>query len=676
MSSAPAGSGIPGARVLLIAIAPAILTLASPGFAQNPKPATNEEGKTKFVFSPEGEAKFAEFVKKVAEAKRNLWELRMKKEITAVAKITGLDAMGVKALEIPAQQAAALAMEGWTVKFEEYFRRAYSRQPEQIVELLDQIIPQAENYATANYVADYAPPTEQAPWIEGLRSVLSADQATKWTEVQGERERRLRTEIGAFLKPNIARTREQLEPAIQMKSAEMKLALALPKERADRIDALAKAVVDASAEEWGKRAERVLLSMEDQQRAQVMKTGHFYLAPETKELPAQRAAWKAGLTELLSDEERARLKKIAAERRQRQWAVIGQLMMAELDEKIAFSATQRQRLQPLIERLAKDQPGLVAEEDSDTFVTFSPQTFLLAAARATEEELEPFLEPVQRKRWQEVCTEKKASRPRPIVKSGTDKKTSEPPPDPEVFELTLSDFLHEKAAKERKRLLGTMMVKAEDVARAAQLSPETFARLQTAARGATEELLATWNAGLDSTIRSQLREATPETIKQRLASVQDYYFQRSGVSSQSQPVWESTVKKELTPEQQSAWQKEVDERAAYRAKAIVAAILAEFDRRNTLTVEQWTKLEPVIAKVLKEYGPDIGNMFSYANSSPWYLQQHTMLMVFAGVPDNELKPILTAEQWDQWTKSDAFTNSRSYWENVQSNHAQRVKRGQ
>jgi hypothetical protein len=173
-----------------------------------------------------------------------------------------------------------------------------------------------------------------------------------------------------------------------------------------------------------------------------------------------------------------------------------------------------------------------------------------------------------------------------------------------------------------------------------------------------------------------LREATPATIKQRLASVQDYYFQRGGVSAQSQPVWDATVKNELTTEQRSAWQKEVDERAAYRAKAIVAAILAEFDRRNTLTVEQWTKLEPVIAQVLKEYGPDIGNMFSYANSSPWYLQQHTMLMVFAGVPENELKPILSTEQWDQWTRSDVFTNSKSYWENVQANHAQRVKRGQ
>ena len=676
MSVAPAGTAIPGVRWLLFAIVPATIAFANPAFAQAPKPEANEEGKTKFAFSPEGEAKFAEFIKKVAEAKRNLWELRMKKEIAAVAKITGLDAAGVKALEIPAQQAAALAMEGWTVKFEEFFRRAYSRQPEQIVEILDQIIPQAENYANSNYVADHSPPTEQAPWTDGLRRVLSAEQAVKWTEVQEERERRLRAEIGEFLKPNIARTREQLEPTIQMRSAEMKLALALPKERADRIDTLAKAVVDASAEEWGKRAERVLLSMDDQQRTQIMKSSHFYLAPETKELPAQRAAWKTGLTELLSDAERARLKKIAAERRQRQLVVIGQLMMAELDEKIAFSATQRQRLQPLIERLAKEHPGLVAEEDSDTFVTFSPQTFLLAAARATDAELEPILEPVQRKRWQEVCAEKKAGPSRTIVKSATEKKPPEPPPDPEVFELTLSDFLHEKAAKERKRLLGTMMVKAEDVARAAQLSPETFARLQTAARGATEEILASWNAGLDSTIRSQLREATPETIKQRLASVQDYYFQRGGASAQSQPVWDATVKNELTPEQRSAWQKELDERAAYRANAIVAAILAEFDRRNTLSGEQWTKLEPVIAQVLKEYGPDIGNMFSYANSSPWYLQQHTMLMVFAGVPDDQLKPILSAEQWDQWTRSEAFTNSKSYWENVQTNHAQRIKRRQ
>ena len=70
----------------------------------------------------------------------------------------------------------------------------------------------------------------------------------------------------------------------------------------------------------------------------------------------------------------------------------------------------------------------------------------------------------------------------------------------------------------------------------------------------------------------------------------------------------------------------------------MAAILVEFDRRNTLTTEQWAKIEPIIARILKEYGPDIAAMFSYANSVPWYLQQHTMLMVFAGVPEKELKP--------------------------------------
>lgn len=685
MNPAPARDAVRKARLwLLLAVAFGTLSLSGSASAQAAAAEAKESRKAKITFSPEGEAAFAEFVKKVAEAKRNLWDLRMKKEIGAVAKLTGLDAAGTKALETPAQQAAELCMEGWSAKFDEYFRKAYSRQPEQIVEILEQIIPQAENYANSNYLGEHPQPTEHAAWTEGVRRTLTAEQAAKWTEVQAERERVLRKEIGEFLKPSIERTREQHNETIRVKTAEIKRALTLPKERAEKLDALAKTVVDESAEEWRKRAQRVLFSTEDQQRLQLMKSGQFYLPTEGKDLPAQRPAWKEGLSKLLSGEEMTRLQNTSAERHQRQLTVMGQLMMAELDDKIAFTASQRQRLQPIVERLMNEHPGLVPDEAAESYINFAPQTFLALGAKATDQELQPILDPVQRKRWQEVCTARNPTRTvltrLTVAKptSGTETKAPAPSPDPEVFEHAISDFLHDKATRERKRVLATMMVKAEDAARAAGLTPETFGRLQTAARGATEELLAGWNSGTDQTIRGQLRDATAENVKQRLAGIQDYYLQRVAGAPlpNNQPVWETAVKGELTEQQRTAWQKEVDERSAYREKTIVSAMLVEFDRRNTLSTEQWAKLETIIARIMKEYGPDIAGMFSYSNSVPWYLQQHTMLMPFAGVPEKELKAILTPEQWEQWAGSDAFGNSTNYWENIRNNHAQRVKKGQ
>ena len=140
MSLAPVRDAIRTAPLLLLAIACGAISSANFVFAQAPAEEGKDPAKARITFSPEGEAKFAEFVKKVAEAKRNLWDLRMKKEIAAVAKVTGLDAAGMKALAAPAQQAAEFCIEGWSAKFDEYFRRAFSRQSEQIVETLEQII--------------------------------------------------------------------------------------------------------------------------------------------------------------------------------------------------------------------------------------------------------------------------------------------------------------------------------------------------------------------------------------------------------------------------------------------------------------------------------------------------------------------------------------------------------
>ena len=157
------------ASALLLAIACGRCRSSSFAFLPRRRlPEAKDATKAKISFPPEGEAKFAEFVKKVAEAKRNLWDLRMKKEIAAVAKVTGLDADGMKALEAPAQQAAELCIDGWSAKFDEYFRKAFSRQPEQIVEMLEQTMPHAENYANANYnLGEHPQPTEHAAWTEG-----------------------------------------------------------------------------------------------------------------------------------------------------------------------------------------------------------------------------------------------------------------------------------------------------------------------------------------------------------------------------------------------------------------------------------------------------------------------------------------------------------------------------
>lgn len=317
-------------------------------------------------------------------------------------------------------------------------------------------------------------------------------------------------------------------------------------------------------------------------------------------------------------------------------------------------------------------------ENKSEYGNLAPQTFFVAASKATEEETKPILDPVQWKHWQEICAPKNPEANPPKTEVNANQPPQ--PAEPEDLERAISDFLQEKTVGGRKRLLAATILKAEDAARVAQLPADMADRLRTAARGDAEESLAAWKTQMDQFLRSNfVRDATAQNVKQRLASLDDYYFgdrfspfsRRDAQDKES--IWDKSVKNELTDQQRGAWQKEVDGRSAYREKAIASALMAEFDRKNPITPGQWEKLEPIIAGILKDYSPEIANNFSSSNDTPWYLQYYSMFMPFAGVPEKDFKAILTKEQWDRWTGSNECSNSANYWENIQQNHEQRVK---
>jgi hypothetical protein len=345
-------------------------------------------------------------------------------------------------------------------------------------------------------------------------------------------------------------------------------------------------------------------------------------------------------------------------------------MIAELDQRMGFTAGQREKLGPIAERLVKSHRALFPEGGFNQYVNFSPQMFFLAASKATEAELSPILDPAQRKRWQELSSVRTRS---VAPRSVTPPKPSTQVPDPEEVENKISDHLYAMCAKERAQLLAALFLKVEDATRVAALQPAAVARLETAARGTAEEMLTSWKSSMEQTIRAQVRDGTPQTIIQRLVAMENYNPQRGRLIGEPKGLWLKTVRSELNDTQRAAWDKEIETRNAFREKAIIAAVMSEFDRNNTLTAAQWATIEPMIAGIIKEYSPEIGSMFSPSNSIPWHLQYYTTLIPFVGIPENELKTVLRKEQWERWIGSSEYSNCKNYWENIQSNHAQRVK---
>jgi hypothetical protein len=670
----PSLGGTGAVSRLLLALALAIVGMAGPAPGQQAPADT----KPAVVLPPEVEAKLTEFLKAVVAAKRKLLSEEANKTVEDVKKVTGLDGEPVKALQTAAQQAADLSLPDWTTNLGAQWR---SMPAQQLENFLPQAMLQAQAYANADWPGKYVHPAEQPVWKDALRQVLSPGQLAAWEKVQADRKAAFEKEIGSYLDAQAKRVNEQYLQTMLVKSQDIARVLGWPKERAGELDALARSAVDQATQKSREMTRQSLMSMTEAQRLQIVKSqGGYFVSGET---PEKEEVWRDGLAKLLSDDEQKQWQAAQEERKRRRVQAAGKMLLALADEKVALTAAQRQKLEPLTERLVRDEPSLFPETIPGNYYAFATPTFYSLAAKAPAADLQAVLDPLQLARWKEM--EAVAAHNQPGL-AGRGLPRGAPmladaaatPPDAgdaADVEQSISDYLFPKAEQERDRVDAFMVLQAEDAARTLALSPGVSERLRTAAEGAAEENLVQWESYMEQNVRAQLQDATALNIKMRLDSMPDYSYARVGEPPENSRLWKKAVASELTEPQRTAWQKVVDERLLYRNAAIAGFILAEFDQQDPLSAEQWEKLGPLLTGVLQESGPDIDRTFSYnSDQNRWFLLGYSMFMPLLGVPEDVLKSILTKEQYERWTGSNEFTNASNYWANIQRMHQQRVKK--
>ncbi len=666
----------------ILAIAIALPALTARGFSAEGAPAPDE--KTTDPLSPELEEKLADFLKRAGEAKLKIWATRMQKEIERIAKVAPFGGDEAKALEATAEQASEACVGGWTAKLRDSYRGYLGSYDE---EQVDQMLAQVDQIVQGDWFGNYVRPFDHPKWEDGLRRILGADKAANWKKVRTERDNTVRKESADVLKATVQTSRQQRETTLIARGAVIKSLLSLPKERGEKLDALATTIAEVGAGKFRERAEELLLAMDDPELQQVLKNKQYNVQEEPKYIEAQLAEWQQAVGDLLSEEERTRLKLVQETSAARRAAVMGKLMITLLDDRIALTASQRQRLEPIAERLVKGQKVLFDDASQQTYNRLNAQSFFTAGAMANEEEIKTILDPNQWKRWKDVCSPKGRVTTATVnrlaggvvfarkVVPVTEAKPAPGPQEPEDVENALADYFHNAAASQRKQLQAANLLKAEDAARVANLGPQALARLETAARGTTEAMLAAWSANTDQSIRSQLKDATAENIKQRLAGIGTYSYQvNRSAGPVVAPIWDATVKSEMTEPQIVAWTKEMDSRSEYRGKTVAALIMSELDRKLFLAAGQWTKLEAIVTEKVKDYAPDIEGMFSSSFPYTWFLQSYTLFIPLAAVPEAELKAILSEGQWNSWTGGQEMEMTKNYWENVKSRHEQRTKK--
>lgn len=658
------------ARMVLTLIVLCGTCVHSSAAVEAPSPEKKETAPPKTPLAPEVEAKLKEFVDKVKVEKVKAWDLRMKKEIEDVTKVTGLGEEGGKSLEAPAKRAVEAAVDSWASKSGDMLRKQLSLMPsEQAVNMLDQTLAQVAQVARSDWSGEVILPFAREDWIKALHQTLTPDQEAAWDKAQADRKESVEKEMGDILKRGADKIHEAQMQEILSECKGIESELGFPHDRSAKLEDLGKNVVDQTTEMWRKRVEKMLLSMEDDQRHQFTNNGNIFIGTNEEESPIQQTTWKEGVAGLLTADETTRLQTAREARKAKRAHVMGQIMLMLLDEKIAFTEAQRQRLEPIADRLTKNVPELFAEGGGNGYYSYAPPLFLAAATKATDAELKPILDDVQLKRWRHLSNTESVV---PDVPDA-DKSKPEENSEPEDVEKAISNFLYEKTEKERKHMIEASVLKAEDAARVAGLNTEVAAQLQAAARGAAEEYLTAWKWFTEQQIRSQLQDVTPQNVQQRLDSLQDYFFQRNYGLNNRPSIWDETVKVELTAKQQESWQKETDARTVFRDQAITSLVLEEFNRKYQLTPEQRGKLEPLIAKTIHDYSADFVQIFSPYNPVPWFMEGVYLLMPFAGVPDADLKAILSKDQVDRWNGSPECSNATNLWQSVQQIHNQRVK---
>ena len=651
-------------------LAVALLLLPGKGRAEDaPK-------KEEATFSPDVEKKFAELMTKAGEEKAKDEAARLKKEMAVIVKATGLDEAGQKAMEKPGAEAVGRAAQDWQGKAEKFYRTAWGGEVN--LEFLEQWLNEIANIVRSAYGSDYVKAWEQPGFQEALAKTLDAQQAETWKKEAEERRRKFDEETKGVLAATKARFREQDAQAISGTVSAIAQTIPLDGERTKKLQKRGEQAADKSSDIAREKARRVLVGYEEAGRKQAIRSNSLYLTPDEKNGPEMQAVWKDGLKEILTPEETQRWETALAQRAERRLAKLAQMLVWALDQAVAFTAAQREQIRPIAEKCVREKTALFAERRGNSYTSYSAETFYLASVAAKDADLQKILDEKQLARWKALSSKKTAAQRMASIRARAAAASKEQAKlaafEPEELEHAISDQLAEMAAREKETALANFLLQADDAIRVAGVEGKAAQRLQTAARGAMEADFASWCESWATNIRSQLQGATPADFQQRLQNIglNSINRRRPSAGAGKEGIWEKTVAAELTDAQRAAWKKETDARDVDEQRTAFVTILGEIDRHCMLTEEQRGKFEPLLTVHLKEYDPELRSQFSQGNNS-WFLAGYYMLTPVSGIPEKELRSILSDAQWKALSGSQQFTNGAQYWGNIEQNHKRRVK---
>jgi len=370
--------------------------------------------------------------------------------------------------------------------------------------------------------------------------------------------------------------------------------------------------------------------------------------------------WAEAAQKLFSPEEQKQIKTLAAARIARRKDANARFALAELDDAVAFTSEQRNALLPLAIRLQPAQP------ESSSLVMMSSTPVLQAMAKATDDDLKSILDDPQRERWRTACQGGPGM--------GAAPSSANSLLDEEGDEQAISDFLLERAEQEKRVQLQKMLVRVEDAARVIPLAPPRLRPLELAARGSVEAVLGKFRGVLEGATRPNLRAYEGQSVAMRRSELESngtISFSGPEYVVEEMPIWKHAVQS-LGPAEREKWSREITQRLEFRQDAAAKVAVSEFDKLVTMTAEQWQNLETPVLKFMREYLPDLGSGSTAGFGASW-LRDYYCRFIPVIAMETEVKATLEPEQWARWMESGRPNQTKFYWEQTKSQHAERLK---
>ena len=618
-----------------------------------------------------------ELMAAITQEREKIYRTMISDERRLLVQVMQLGDAQAKALEAPAKSAAAASLKEWAAKAEESLRKSYFALGEGGAGFLTHVTGSTQAAAIQGFMLDVLPPAERSEWTEAVKASLSEDQLAAWTEFRRKRAAKLHQELEANLPGMIASTADQLRQPLVVRIATASRDLARAQRETALLNALANSVVERRTDAMRMRAEKMVSLGEGLPgSAHLLQPEYFGWAGAAVHLVDEVAEFNTGLTEVLPAEALRKLQDAASQREERRQRAVALGFLAAVDAEVALTPDQREKLEPIAMRLVQASPRRLrtVHELKGRYVINS--TYTLGSQLSAKEVLE-ILDAQQWKRWQEVCNPRSVEpRPAPPTLPVLSKAVDTPLLEKENFEERLGEYLYQMAEICRGDWLDALMLKTEDLARSAALPEAAKERLQMEARRAVDAQMVSWRSELEKAVRGGANDAAVRDLVSRTSlSILGLGTETEG---NEQGVWTKAVALELTAAQQATWRQAVESRRRFRQKAIAQTALKVIDQKLKLSSDQWSQLEPKVERFVDDYATDLANdrpseAPSLRSATEWYGRPILIYLPLVGIPLEELKSILDAEQWHEWDQSSERAEVDRMWPAFKQSHDRRVR---